>query len=159
MTYDADSVAALIVTPEGGYVLQQREDRPDVDFPGIWGLFGGTIEPGEPPQVALERELDEELALHSKLVRPFSVIVMDERPHGGWHCRRAFYEVPVEASDVDGFVLREGLQFAIFSDEQVAALGHRIIPFDACAIAMHVRRELSRTTLARRRAVQQVTPL
>ena len=39
-----DAVAALVLTPEGRYVLQQRDRKRGIFFPDHWGLFGGGVE-------------------------------------------------------------------------------------------------------------------
>ena len=56
-------IAVAILVADGRYALQHRDDRPDIAWPGHWGLFGGTIEPGESPAEAVRRELHEELGL------------------------------------------------------------------------------------------------
>src|SRR6201999_3754337 len=38
--------AALLVTPDGRYLMQHRDDKPGILLPGHWALFGGTIDPG-----------------------------------------------------------------------------------------------------------------
>lgn len=55
------AVKALIYRRDGQMLLQQRDDTPDLPFPGHWTFFGGQVEPGESLQEALERELIEEL--------------------------------------------------------------------------------------------------
>jgi 8-oxo-dGTP pyrophosphatase MutT (NUDIX family) len=57
-----ESVAAILLVGSR-YVLQHRDDRPDIAEPGRWSLFGGSVSPGEPPRRAIERELFEELHL------------------------------------------------------------------------------------------------
>jgi 8-oxo-dGTP diphosphatase len=42
-------------------LLYLRDDRPDIPYPNYWALLGGNIEEGESPEVALERELREEI--------------------------------------------------------------------------------------------------
>lgn len=54
------SVAGLVVNAAGEVLLQLRDDRPDIGHPGHWGLPGGAIEPGEEPEGAFLRELEEE---------------------------------------------------------------------------------------------------
>ena len=47
------------------YILQLRDDRPDIAAHGQWSLFGGGINLGETPMEAVKREIFEEL-----LIRP-----------------------------------------------------------------------------------------
>ena len=58
---DVDSVGALIVTPDGRYLMQLRDNKPGLTLRDHWGLFGGEIEPGENREAALRREIQEEL--------------------------------------------------------------------------------------------------
>lgn len=44
-------------------LLQLRDQKPGIWHPGMWGLFGGTVEQGENLTAALHRELYEELNL------------------------------------------------------------------------------------------------
>lgn len=55
------SVAAMLINPDGRYLMQLREDLPHVAYPGHWGLFGGMIENEETPEESMRRELLEEL--------------------------------------------------------------------------------------------------
>ena len=55
------SVAVAIIHQEGKYLMQLRDDIPDIAYPGVWGFFGGHIEPGEEAEAALKRELIEEI--------------------------------------------------------------------------------------------------
>ena len=44
-------------------LLQHRDDRPDIAWPGHWALFGGHMEGEETPEEAALREIEEELGL------------------------------------------------------------------------------------------------
>jgi len=57
-------VAAVVIT-EHGVLLCQRPDEPHL--PLLWEFPGGKIDPGESPQQALERELQEELDVGSTI--------------------------------------------------------------------------------------------
>jgi len=61
-----DVVAAVIYRDET-VLLCQRHDGPHLPF--TWEFPGGKINPGESPQVALRRELAEELAVGSAIGR------------------------------------------------------------------------------------------
>ena len=54
-------VAVAFLRRDGKYLMQLRDDNPQIIYPGHWGLFGGHIEPGESADVAVRRELQEEI--------------------------------------------------------------------------------------------------
>ena len=54
-------VAAVLIDSAGRMLLQQRP--PDKQHAGLWEFPGGKIEEGETPEVALARELAEELGI------------------------------------------------------------------------------------------------
>lgn len=56
------SVHAILLV-EGRYVLQLRDNSPMIAASGQWSLFGGRIQDGEEPEVAIQREIEEELCL------------------------------------------------------------------------------------------------
>ena len=54
-------VAAALVDRDGRVLVQQRPES--TAMAGLWEFPGGKIEPGETPEAALIRELDEELGI------------------------------------------------------------------------------------------------
>lgn len=52
-----------VLVADGRYVLQLRDDKPGIAAPGMWALFGGTVEPDEQPSDAVVREIGEELGV------------------------------------------------------------------------------------------------
>lgn len=63
-------VAAALVDADGRVLLQQRPmGKP---MAGLWEFPGGKIEPGETPEAALVRELEEELGIstHAACLAP-----------------------------------------------------------------------------------------
>ncbi len=55
--------AHAILRLSNKYILQLRDDKPDIAARGQWSLFGGKIDPGEAPLKAIKRELFEELSI------------------------------------------------------------------------------------------------
>ena len=55
-------VAIAILYQDDKFLMQLRDDIPNIVYPGHWGLFGGHLEPGETPDVAVKRELLEEIS-------------------------------------------------------------------------------------------------
>ncbi len=53
--------AVALVDPDGRVLLQQRP--PGKAMAGLWEFPGGKVRPGETPEAALIRELQEELAV------------------------------------------------------------------------------------------------
>lgn len=54
-------VALALIAADGRVLLQRR--RLGSEHGGLWEFPGGKVEPGETPQMALLREIDEELGL------------------------------------------------------------------------------------------------
>ena len=56
--------AAALIDVDGRVLLAQRPEGKTMA--GVWEFPGGKVEPGETPEAALIRELDEELAVNTK---------------------------------------------------------------------------------------------
>jgi 8-oxo-dGTP diphosphatase len=65
-------VVAALVRAEGRVLLSQR--RADQSLPLCWEFPGGKVEPGEPPEAALRREVQEELGCEIAVGRIFEVV-------------------------------------------------------------------------------------
>ena len=65
-------VAALVRDAAGRILLSQR--RADQSLPLCWEFPGGKVEPGEAPEVALVREIGEELGCEVKVGGIFEVV-------------------------------------------------------------------------------------
>lgn len=65
-SWDVISVSAILADRRGRFLLQHRDDKPEISNPGMWGSFGGEIEPYETPEAGFLREIDEELGWRPK---------------------------------------------------------------------------------------------
>ena len=54
-------VSAVIYTADGRYLMQLRDDKPGLPLRDHWAFFGGEVDPGEAPENAIIREVQEEL--------------------------------------------------------------------------------------------------
>jgi 8-oxo-dGTP diphosphatase len=71
--------AALIVRGSEVLIGQRRSDQP---MASQWEFPGGKIEPGESPEEALARELEEELGIHA-VIGPKVTHIRHNYRHGG----------------------------------------------------------------------------
>jgi 8-oxo-dGTP pyrophosphatase MutT (NUDIX family) len=134
-----DASAALLVLEDGRYLLQLRDDKPGIWYPGHWGCFGGAADPGEDAAATLRRELREELALEVRDPQWFTRFVFDLRAIGSTECRRDYFVVPVTHEALATCILGEGAAFRAFTAE--IALGElRLVPYDSFAIFLHSQR-------------------
>lgn len=73
-----DVAAAVLQREDGSFMLAQRPN--DKIWAGYWEFPGGKIEPGETPQDALIRELNEELGIDASTLYPW-ICRTFEYPH------------------------------------------------------------------------------
>lgn len=130
--------AALLVTTDGRYLMQLRDNRPDIIIPDHWGLFGGTVDRGESAEAALRRELIEELEFRARLVEPFTEMRIALPFTPPRTDRMSFFAVPVDERDLAAMVQHEGAGKRLFSPVALAA-EPRVAPWDLAAVLMHAR--------------------
>lgn len=122
---------------DGRYLLQHRDDKPDIWYPGVWGLWGGTIDDGEDAEQALRRELDEEIGWTPDTLDYFTRFDFDFSFAGYPSFPRYYYEAVYPENSLEGLVLGEGQAMQAFASED--ALSLPLVPYDAFALMMHAR--------------------
>jgi 8-oxo-dGTP pyrophosphatase MutT (NUDIX family) len=137
--HPGDAVAALIVLEDGRYLLQLRDQKPDIFYPGHWGLFGGSVDGGEEPVEALCRELEEELNLRAARPTFFANFVFDLSPIGIGSFYRKCYEVPMTYAEMEDLELGEGAAMKVFEGKEIMTL-NRVVPYDAFTLWLHYER-------------------
>jgi 8-oxo-dGTP diphosphatase len=58
---EKNQVAIAILHQNDQFLMQLRDDDPNIFYAGHWGFFGGHLEPGESPDAGIRRELQEEI--------------------------------------------------------------------------------------------------
>ncbi|MDX2160706.1 MAG: tryptophan synthase subunit alpha [bacterium] len=114
-------VGVILTDALGRVLLQQRDERPELPYPGWWTLFGGTVEPGETPEDAMRRELREELDLDLPVThwRTFDCPVRSEP--GQVRTRNHQFSARID-QPLESLTLREGQAMRFFEPEQAATL-------------------------------------
>ena len=138
----ADAAVALIVVDNSRYLMQLRDQKPNIFYPGHWGLFGGALDPHEDAAVALKRELKEELHLDAPECRHFTNFTFDYGQHGTVF--RRFYEVSISRLAVEKLTLNEGAEMRAFPASELLNLP-RVVPYDSFAIWLHATGALKAT--------------
>ncbi len=134
-----DAVAALLVLEDGRYIMQLRDRKPDIFYPGHWGCFGGAVDEGENPLKALKRELSEELELTIESAVEFTRFEFDFSRLGQRKVYRLYFEIHVKRVVFDRLVLHEGEAFEAIPGPELVA-DRRVTPYDAFAIWLHMSR-------------------
>lgn len=117
MMQRAGTVGVILVNPAGQILLQQREDRPDLHYPGHWTTLGGAIETGELPDAAMRRELIEEIELQP----PFRLWRCYQRVRADVLVDQYIYVGPIDRR-VEAIKLNEGQSLGFFELTDLADL-------------------------------------
>lgn len=109
----AKTVVVILPYHEGRVLMQLRDDKEGIAFPGKWGFFGGGIEPGESPEEAALRELAEEIGYHATTLVPLGCGIIPEVEvfSHAFGCR---LDVGIEALE-----LTEGMDMAWFDFDEL----------------------------------------
>lgn len=112
-------VNAILLDPHGRILLQQRDEKPDLDYSSWWTIFGGYVEEEETPEAAIRRELREELDLEVPLTfwRTFDCPV---RSIPGTVRVQNHSFVGVVDQPLESLTLREGQSMRFFEPEEAA---------------------------------------
>jgi 8-oxo-dGTP diphosphatase len=104
-------IAIAIIAQDGKFLMQLRDDIPGIIYPGVWGLFGGHLEPGEDPETGLKRELIEEITYAVDTLSQFDCHVSSRV------IRHTFYTPLLVA--IDQLELREGWDLGLVTPEDI----------------------------------------
>lgn len=91
----AIEVVAAIIQREGEYFATQRGYG---EFEGMWEFPGGKIEPGESQEVALKREIQEELGVDIIIEKPLCTTEYD---YPSFHLTMHCYLCSVKSGDIE----------------------------------------------------------
>lgn len=117
MSHPTDEGCQIVLVDESGRVLLQlRDEKACIPFPGMWALPGGMLEAGETPADCIRREMSEEMGIELGSDRIHHVETR-RRSYGIEHTFTADFSI--DASDIE---LTEGQAVAWFTAPEVAAM-------------------------------------
>jgi len=99
------------------------------------------VEPGESPEAAVRREIDEELGYRAREVDLFTeyrLVMPFPEPRLE---RLTFFWIPIREAEVRNLALNEGADLRLFRPEELAAEA-RAVPWDLAAVLMHARHKI-----------------
>ncbi|MBD2692260.1 NUDIX hydrolase [Anabaena catenula] len=111
MSNQVPHVAIAILYQNGKCLMQLRDDIPGINYPGSWGLFGGHLEPGETPEIALVREIIEEIGYELPSFTKFGVYPNEK-------AIRHVFQAPLLVG-LDQLVLNEGWDMGLLTPDDI----------------------------------------
>jgi 8-oxo-dGTP pyrophosphatase MutT (NUDIX family) len=138
--HPSDAAVAILILEDGRYIMQLRDNIPNIFYPNHWGCFGGAVDSGERPLQAVMRELDEELEFKPSHAVEFTSFQYDLTRLGRKKVKRIYYEVFVKKDEFKHFVLHEGKAVKAFTGRQILCEA-RVTPYDAFAVWLHCKQK------------------
>lgn len=112
-------VAGVILHQDGRVLLQHRDDKPEIRWPGAWAIFGGHLEDDETPEEGARREIEEELGL--RLEGPMPLVY-----HQTVGNRERYFYAAELTVEPEALTLNEGQGMALLSREELDT--HLVVP-------------------------------
>ena len=112
MTFFTHEVAIAILYQGDQFLMQLRDNNPGIIYPGCWAFFGGHLDPGETPEIAIRRELLEEIGYEPDQVFPFNSYQEDSQ------VLRHVFHAPLTVG-IEKLVLNEGWDLGLISIEDI----------------------------------------
>ncbi|MDA8637307.1 NUDIX domain-containing protein [Rhodospirillales bacterium] len=133
----ADASAVILTDDTGRYVVQRRDIKPGIFYPGHLGLFGGACNKGESFENAAVRELNEEISLNLEgRLTFFTRMTLGFEPFGKASVEREFFHAALSRDEVEKIIVREGVGFEAIKAETLLTV-ERMVPYDAFAVWLH----------------------
>lgn len=136
---EPSNAVCAIISYNNKILVQKRDIKKNIFFPGHYGLFGGAIEKNENKKKALQRELLEEIGIKFKTSRFFYLtsINLDFKKIRYKKYDRTVYEIKIDKNEKKDLKLGEGLKM-LWVNKNVVYFKKKIIPYDLFAIWLYL---------------------
>lgn len=128
--YPKNAVASIIKYNDK-FLLQLRDNKNNIFFPNMWGLFGGAIEDNETYLYGLKREINEELNINIKKKKITFVtnITFEVKKK----CiERYIYYFEINQNQYDKLKISEGQKIGFFDRNELKNI--QIVSYDNLAL-------------------------
>ena len=119
----AEVAGGFIVASDGRLLLQHRDANPEITSAGLWGFFGGHIEPGEGAPAAFLREMQEELGWRPRHFEHYLTRDIEYRSGEPGYSRDVAFTSHVFAAhldvSLDRLTLAEGQAMALYAPDRL----------------------------------------
>jgi 8-oxo-dGTP pyrophosphatase MutT (NUDIX family) len=129
------SVGCILFNDKNEILLQKRDEKQTIYFPGKWGLFGGSCEDKENPEKAVEREIFEELNIKVSNLEEILTLKINCSIFEGSIRTRIFYSSYLDSVRKKEIILKEGSGFSFFSFKELPPVCETV-SFDLSAISI-----------------------
>ncbi len=124
------SVAAVIRNPAGQLLLQHRDDKAGVTYPGHWSFFGGFVEQEETPADALRREIQEEISWCADNITHLTTSIFDQYERRNAVAYREYFLLEYDDRTHPRLTQREGQGMAWVGRDQLPDYVLNTVPID-----------------------------
>ena len=109
-------VVVILPYVKNKVLMQLRDLKSGISFPGQWGFFGGSITEGETPDDCAKRELFEEIGYKPDVIHKLSTDTLKMPSLGNTTIHSYCCQLRVPLKDIE---LNAWLYFGLFSIEEV----------------------------------------
>ncbi len=114
LVHNPKEVVVILPYVDGKVLMQLRDMKEGIHFPGCWGFFGGSIDVGETPEEASKRELFEEIGYKPAVMNKLGFDIVRDLGNLPIHVYCCPLTMPIEK-----IALREGMDFGLFSRRKI----------------------------------------
>jgi len=133
----ANAAAVILVSEDGRYLMQRRDNIRGIFYPGHLGVFGGACDGDETYEQAAVRELEEELSLFlSGRLKYFSRMSFSFEPFGYGIVERVYYTATLTDREISSIRLGEGQGFELIEAGRLLS-AERVAPYDSFVLWQH----------------------
>ncbi|HEY9081058.1 NUDIX domain-containing protein [Magnetovibrio sp.] len=133
----ANAAAVILVSEDGRYLMQRRDDIRGIFYPGHLGVFGGACDGDETYEQAAVRELEEELSLSlAGRLKYFTRMSFSFEPFGFGTVERVYYTATLTDQEIAAIRLGEGQGLELIEAAHMLR-NERVAPYDSFVLWQH----------------------